>query len=256
MGRFSRWQVPTMNILIVGGAGLVGSIIRPAFEARYSCFYFDRKPVEGAGERSFVGDINDDAALDRAMEPGIDAVVNLAMGLGPPTPQFPKNVLDVDAAFDVNVKGVFRMMQAAMGAGVRRFVYASTLSVYEEWTYKKTKPFDESTAPDATHAYGMSKQLGELMLHAAHQLHHDAGIVALRLMAPSNQETFTPVGYVRGATWQLMGPNDTQRLFVAALERTARPGLVIVQATGDVHGEQFSNARATAELGGWKPEGN
>ena len=244
-----------MNILIVGGAGLVGSIIRPAFEARYSCFYFDRKPIEGAADRSFVGDINDDAALERAMSPGIDAVVNLAMGVGPPTPHMEKNVLDVDAAFDVNVKGVYRMMHAAMRAGVRRFVYASTLSVYEEATYKH-KPFDESTAPDAIHAYGMTKQLGELMLHAAHQLHRDAGIVALRLMAPSDQKTFEPVGYKRGAVWQLMGPNDTQRLFVAALERTATPGLVIVQATGDVHGEQFSNARATAELGGWKPEGN
>ena len=77
----------------------------------------------------------------------------------------------------------------------------------------------------------------------------------LRLMAPSNRETFTPVGYKRGAVWQLMGPNDTARLFVASVERTATPGLVVVQATGDLEGVQFSNARATAELG-WKPEGN
>src|SRR5688500_10717394 len=98
-----------MNLLVIGGAGHVGSILRPALEARHSCRYLDLKLIPEAGERSIVGDLNDEAVLQQAVS-GMDAILWMAMGVRPGAGAETCN--DTDAAFGVNVRGLYRTLEA------------------------------------------------------------------------------------------------------------------------------------------------
>ena len=48
-----------MKVLVVGGAGYVGTILRPALDKEHQCVHFDLSPVPGAQERTIIGDVTD-----------------------------------------------------------------------------------------------------------------------------------------------------------------------------------------------------
>lgn len=90
-----------MKLLIVGGAGYVGTVIRPALEAQFACTHFDLRPVSGAEDRAVTADVDDDDKVRQAVA-GRDAILYLAMGLGKAAP----TCNEIGAAFDVNVRGM------------------------------------------------------------------------------------------------------------------------------------------------------
>lgn len=238
-----------MKVLVVGGAGYVGTILRPALHASHDCFCFDRHPVASIGERSIVADVADDEAVRHAVA-GKEAVVYLAMG---GREGQPLSVQDTDLAFNVNVRDAYRFFRHALRAGVRHFIYASTLSVYAD--HRKWSPRDETAAPDAWHPYGMSKRLAEHLCLAAAQHCPDAVVIVLRLLNPRNEEKFEkPLDDDQGRILCCMGPNDLRRLFLAALG-CDRPGGHVVQTSGDVEGHSYPNTRA-GDLLGWQPRGD
>lgn len=238
-----------MKLLVVGGAGHIGSIIQPVLAREHDYACFDRRAVESIADRCIVGDVRDGAAVDRAVA-GVDAIVYLAMGLAD---DGSGSVQDIGPAFGVNAEGVYRLLQSGLAGGATRFVYASTLSVYR--VLQGRPAVDEEVPPDEWGAYGMTKRLGEQLCAAAAQAHPHATIVALRLMRPLKEPEFSRQlrrkpypGYCP------IGPNDLCRLFSAALAFD-RPGLHIIQATGDVAGTIFPHRRAM-QLLGWSPQGN
>lgn len=191
----------------------------------------------------------DDDAVQKVVE-GIDAIVYLAMGV-----KFTDHaeVQDIDLAFDVNVRGTYRFLRFGLAAGVSRFVYASTLSVYER--RRDHLPVDESDPPDAWAPYGISKRLGEHLCEAAAQQYPAASLVALRLLQPRSEATFPGHEYQRGNPFTYgLGPNDTRRLFLAAIDCNT-PGAHIVQTTGDLEGYAYPHDRVT-QLLGWSPQGD
>lgn len=240
-----------MKLLVIGGAGHVGSILRPALEARHTCFYLDLKPIPEAGERSFVGDLNDDGVLRQTLN-GMDAVLWVAMGtrLGAGA----ESCYDTDAAFDVNVGGLYRTLNMACQAGITRFVYTSSLSVYRSMHDRSRQPITEGYPPDAWSAYGVTKHLGELMGRTWSSQVPGSIFVGLRIVVPRTEEEWPGNQYVAGKSWSSMGPNDLRRLFLAALEADT-PGAHIVQASGDLGGAACSHEQAFRLLG-WQPQGN
>lgn len=236
-----------MKLLMVGGAGHVGSIVRPALEREHDCWYFDRRPVVGAESRTTLGDINDDGAVQRVLAPGFDAVIHLAMGAAGPD-----GYKNIDAAFSVNVKGTYRLMHHVLSAGIDRFICTSTLSVFAG--IGEEQYFDENTPPDAWATYGLSKRLAEQICLAAHQHYPDAIIPVLRLNLPVTEADWPRYRYVPGKPGQnrAIGPKDLGRLYLAALALN-KPGVHIVQASGDLEGHKLPNTRAT-ELLGWSPK--
>ena len=65
---------------------------------------------------------------------------------------------DPQATNEVNVRGTLNMLQAAQKAGVRRFVYASSSSVYGDATQL---PQEETQRPQPVSPYAVSKLAGE-----------------------------------------------------------------------------------------------
>jgi len=234
-----------LNLLIVGGAGYVGSIVRPALERHHTCRYLDLQPVPDAEERCVVGNVNDDAALQRAI-PGVEGVVWIALGTNKNAK--PKES-DLDMAFDVNVRGFYRLLSTASEAGVRHFVNTSSLSVHE----RVVPPVDESVPPNAWKPYGMTKRLGEFLGEALVHRQPDTTFISLRLMWPWSDEDWPGHEYLTASHSHPIGPNDLRRLFLAAIA-FRRPGAYVLQATGDLEGRDTPNTLATKTLG-WRPEG-
>lgn len=143
------------GVLLTGGTGIVGvSIARALVERGRKVRALVRSEQRG---RAFLpeacqlvrGDVTDPASLARAVE-GCDVVYHAA-GL-------PEQWLPDPATFQrVNADGTRNVVEAALAASVRRFVYTSTIDVF---VMRPDVEFDESVLdpePKAT-AYERSKQ--------------------------------------------------------------------------------------------------
>jgi len=240
-----------MKLLIVGGAGYVGSIVVQALEKEFDCTHYDLQPVRGFEHKTIIADVCDESMVRKAIQ-GMDALLYLAMGARQFTPDAAskEGVDDINPAFDVNVRGWYRFVYLALEAGVKRFVCVSSLSVYKNY-FKATedRPTDQWTP------YGFSKRVGEFICQAAHQQDPSICISSLRLYLPRNERDWArdsgSGGPCKRKNVLSIGPEDTRSLFLKAV-RFDRPGFHIIQASGNVHDEHIPNRKAL-DLLGWKP---
>ncbi len=120
------------NVLITGGAGYVGSLLTPQLLERgynitvYDIMYYgdDFLPKNNPNLRVIEGDIRDTASL-RAALTDMDAVISLACISNDASFE-----LDEGLSTSVNLDAFEPMVVAAKEAGIRRFVYCSSSSVY------------------------------------------------------------------------------------------------------------------------------
>lgn len=123
-----------MNVLIIGGAGYVGSPLtyqmwRDGHTVTVlDCLLFGGEsllPLQGADRfRLVVGDLRSEEVLD-AVIPGQDAVVLLAAIVGEPASN-----RDPEATVSTNLQGAEKVLAAARRHEVPRFVFTSTCSNY------------------------------------------------------------------------------------------------------------------------------
>ena len=120
------------HVLVTGGAGYVGSLLVPqlldlgyrvtAFDIMY--FGDDFLPKSNPNLTVVKGDIRDTGKLSAAMQ-GVDAVINLSCISNDASFE-----LDENLSTSINLDAFEPMVIAAKKAGVKRFVYASSSSVY------------------------------------------------------------------------------------------------------------------------------
>lgn len=120
------------NVVVTGGAGYCGSLLVPQMLDKgynvtvYDVMYFGAShlPKEHPNLRIVAGDIRDAAKLQSVFE-GQDAVISLACISNDASFE-----LDEALSTNINLNAFEPMVIAAKKAGVRRFVYASSSSVY------------------------------------------------------------------------------------------------------------------------------
>lgn len=120
------------NVFVSGGAGYVGSLLVPRLLQRgykvtsYDISYYgdDFLPKKISNLRIVQGDIRNQSALAEAVR-GHDAFVNLACISNDASFE-----LDERLSTSVNLDAFEPMVLAAKKAGVRRFIFASSSSVY------------------------------------------------------------------------------------------------------------------------------
>ncbi|MBI5569124.1 MAG: SDR family oxidoreductase [Desulfomonile tiedjei] len=120
------------TILVTGGAGYVGSALVPKLIAQgykvkvIDLYMYGEDVLMPANGRlvEIKGDIRDKALLERELK-GVDAVIHLACISNDPSYE-----LDPDLGRSINYDAFIPLVEIAKACGVKRFIYASSSSVY------------------------------------------------------------------------------------------------------------------------------
>ena len=158
-----------MSILIVGGAGYIGSHTAKLVAASgHRPVVFDNLVY---GHRSAVkwgpfveGDLADPAAIRRALlEHDVKAVIHFAAYA-----YVGESMTDPGKYFRNNVAGTINLLDAMVAVGVRDLVFSSTCATYGE---PREVPISESHPQNPVNAYGETKLAVERMLRWYGQAH-------------------------------------------------------------------------------------
>lgn len=177
-------------ILIAGGAGYIGShCVVELARAGYRCVILDNlsnsseivierlRTLCGDAIQFVRGDVRDREVLDRIFRMNsCSGVVNLA-GFKSVNESIEKP-LDY---FDNNVNGMLVVLQAMKAAGVKRFIFSSSATVYGD---PDAVPIVESAALRVTNPYGRSKLMCEDILRDLAVAEPDWQIATLRYFNP------------------------------------------------------------------------
>ncbi|WP_254546406.1 NAD-dependent glucose-6-phosphate dehydrogenase Azf [Halomarina pelagica] len=237
-------------VLLTGAAGRVGRAILDGIGERYAWRLLDHNPpTEEPDHEYVVADITDGDAVREAMA-GVGAVVHLA---GDPRPEAPW-----DSVLANNIDGTHTVMQAAVDAGVERFVFASSnhaVGAYEfgrdPHIYRTESEFmlDGTELPRPKNVYGVSKAAGETLGRYFHDV-YDLSVVCVRI--GNLTKGHPPIDYERGqAMW--LSYRDCAHLFDRCL--TADYGYEIVYGISDNDRKYYSIERAREVLG-YDPQDN
>lgn len=163
-------------VLVTGATGFVG---RACVDALLNAGHRVRRvlrsacPPAAGAEDIVTGDLVDVVDWSDAMR-GVDAVVHLAARVH----VMRETVSDPLTAFRrVNVEATRRLAEAAARAGVRRFVFVSSVKLHGERTLGR--PFTEADVPAPEDPYGVSKLEAEQAL-AGVAAHTEMEVVVLR----------------------------------------------------------------------------
>lgn len=215
-----------MKVLVTGDRGYIGAVMVPFLQKHghevvgLDAGWYDGcdfgAPVGGYESRS--GDIRDAQPGDLA---GFDAVIHLAAISNDPIGH-----LNPDATYSVNGRGAIHMAEAAKAAGVPRFLFSSSCSLYGA---AGDAPVTEDATFNPVTPYGESKVMAE------------AGISELA------DDTFSP-SFLRNATAYGSSPRLRADIVVNNLTGTAfTRGKVELQSDGSpwrplVHVEDICRA--------------
>lgn len=160
------------TVLVTGASGFVGRHVAPALErAGWAVRRVLRTPTGGDGEIPInsIGSATDwRPALD-----GVDAVLHLAARVHR---QQEEN--EVDLYRDINTEGTLHLARSAADAGVRQFIFVSTVLVHGR-SNDGRDPFSENDILTPRGMYGRSKAAAEVGLKAMAQ-NVDMRITVLR----------------------------------------------------------------------------
>jgi nucleoside-diphosphate-sugar epimerase len=152
------------NVLVVGGAGYIGSALLPKLlERNYNVRALDLLLFGTEPIREVMGHPNlevikaDFRQVDKVVEAmhGIDSVIHLGAIVGDPA-----CALDEKLTIDINLISTQMIAAVAKGSGVRRLIFASTCSVYGE----NDEILDEQSTLNPVSLYAQSKIASEQVL--------------------------------------------------------------------------------------------
>ena len=167
-----------MAILITGGAGYIGShMVLELVDAGEDVVVFDNLSTGHrwavADEIPFiVGDTGDQPLLNRVIRQyGVDSIIHFAAAV-----VVPESVRDPLTYYRNNTANSRSLIECAVKAGVRHFIFSSTAAVYGN---PATNPVPETAPTLPISPYGWSKLMTEIMLRDASHA-HGLGHVILR----------------------------------------------------------------------------
>lgn len=142
-----------MKILVTGATGKVGSRLVPRLIAKgYDVRVLVRDAAKApAGAEIVVGDLFDGASLAPAVA-GVDAIIHLAALF--------RTFTDNEGIIRTNHEGTIALADAAVAAGVKRFVFTSTSNVYS-YGYGRPAKENEVLNSNDPRAYSSSKIAAE-----------------------------------------------------------------------------------------------
>jgi nucleoside-diphosphate-sugar epimerase len=195
------------RVLVTGAAGFVGrtlceTLSGSGYRVR-AALRGDRALMTTSCEMTVIGEIDEATDWSAALA-GVDSVVHLAAR----THVLGDDPANFDLYFKANDRGTRKLVEASAQAGVRRFVYLSSIKVSGEQT--TGRPFVPEDKPAPVDAYARSKWCGEQAVAVAGEtgpmevaivrspLVYGAGVRAnfLRLMERIDRRWILPLGAI------------------------------------------------------------
>lgn len=180
------------------GSCLVPKLLSKGYRVKViDTFWFGENVLDGVRNHPSLtiikGDIRDHRLVEREVS-GADAVIHLAAISNDPSSE-----LSEELAWSVNAEAAINLVKAARAAGVRRFINASSASVYG---IKETPEVAEDAPMEPITVYGKTKAVSE------------------RAITEANDENFTTVS-VRPATIAGYSPRMRLDLTINILTHSA-----------------------------------
>jgi UDP-glucose 4-epimerase len=151
-----------MNIFVTGGAGYIGSATAEAlikaghFVTVYDSLVTGHRAAVPAGAEFVHASLDDSHALAEALtSKKYDAIMHFAAFI-----EAGESMKDPGRFFRNNFSNSLQLMETAVRAGVRKFVFSSTAAVYQS----SEKPLTEDSPIGPTNVYGHTKLMTEQAL--------------------------------------------------------------------------------------------
>lgn len=178
------------NILVTGGAGFIGSSLvdnlllngdKVIIVDNFNNFYdpeIKEKNIKEINNNMKNSNISDDKlvlyradirskdAMDNIFNTNkVDIIVHLAAMAG-----VRPSIADPELYYDVNINGTLNLLEQCKKYGIKKFVFASSSSVYGE---NEKVPFSEDDIVDnPISPYASTKKSGELLCYTYHHLYN------------------------------------------------------------------------------------
>lgn len=233
-----------MNVVIYGATGMLGPHVVQALEKDHRLRLTDIKDADTSHEYRKVG-VGDLDAVVAAAE-GMDAIINLSVLRH-----------DRQLAFDVNARGCYNVMTAAVKHGIRRVINTGPHFTIAGPTYER---FDYLLGPDipsqsGTGLYALTKSLGQEICRAFSE-EYDIHVITLlfyNFRYPDDHsadgQDFTPFS----VTWGDAAQAFRHALSIPLEQLPSRCEIFNIFA--DIPHQKFSNEKAKRILG-WRPTNN
>jgi len=188
-----------MTVLVTGGAGYIGShMVQALKEAGESVVVIDNLSTGFAdvlpdGVPLLVGDAGDETVVGNAIaRHGVESIIHFAGSI-----VVPDSMRDPLGYYRNNTMTTRSLLNAAVKAGVSRFIFSSTAAVYGD---PDQVPVPENAPTRPLSPYGSSKLMTEIMLHDVASA-HGMNYVVLRYFNVAGADPHARIGLATvGAT--------------------------------------------------------
>jgi uronate dehydrogenase len=244
---------PSMKVLLIGGAGHVGTFVTPYLLQHHQLRVLDPLPPGHADVEYIRGSVTNPDDVRRALD-GTDTFINMVMKSPQGGSVTDQTVTEIAENYEVNTLGLHVLLWTAQSMGIMRGVHTSTMSVH----YRERPFFDaEELVPyDTPSVYGLTKGFGEQICQYFARW-FGMNLIALRITGPRTREQFqherssvTPGE--RHLYWT--DEEDLARAYLAALEAVqvghGRFDAIFIAGDEDEHEHNLSKAKRLLD---WHP---
>ena len=239
-----------MKLLLVGGAGRVGTMTAPYLKSKHQLRVLDVVPPHDPEIEYIQGSVTDPAAIQRALK-GMDTFIYMAMKN--PTSEISSAATfeDILVNHQVNIMGVHLLLHAAKAEGIQRGVYTSTFTVHERT--RNHFPSEDELPLDNPSVYGLTKGFGEQICRYFCR-EHRMSIMALRITGPSTRAQWLERRSLPKSNPVHIWWTDEEDLAHAYLAAVSAPqtGFEAVFIAGDEQQQEINLSKARRLLG-WQP---
>ena len=245
-----------MKVLLLGGAGHVGSFITPYLLKHHQLRVLDLRPPRHENVEYVEGSVSDPEAL-RAALTGVDAFIWVVMRKPQGGTIRDQDIPTIIENYEINTKALHLTLFIAQELGVMRGIYTSSMSVH----YRMRDYFgqEEATPYDTPTVYGLSKGFGEQICQYFARW-WDMNLIALRITGPRTREQFlderrNPRVPAVGKPLFVTDEEDLANAYLAALEaiQTGHSRFDAFFIAGDEAEQEHNLAKAKRVLG-WEPQ--
>ena len=241
-----------MNILLVGGSGLVGTFITPYLQQNYTLRVLDIHPPKHDNIDYVHGSITDPEAVRRALD-GMDAFITMTMKSGQGGFSRDHTIEQTVDNYTVNCLGLHILLHTAADMGIMKGIYTSTMTVHHR--DRAWYPSEEEVPMDGPNVYGLTKGFGEgICRYFARGF--DMNLAVFLITGPSTRAQF--IERIKhppsGVKLYYTDEEDLANAYLAALDfvQIGHGRCEAFFISGDGDHEEMNMSKAKALLG-WEP---